>query len=200
MDWTNRDTRQNQPINQPAGHSGVPGGTSGHKKKLKDQGIFRGTSIILLFLATLLIILILFKLIAFTYKSKTEGDYVDTSKFQAVFLNGGQVYFGQIKTLNNKYIRVDNIFYLRVNQTVQPNGQQQNSAPELVPLGCELHRPQNEMVINREQIIFWENLKDDSSDKTVPGAIAKYVKDNPNGQKTCATPATTPATTTPTKP
>jgi hypothetical protein len=36
------------------------------------------------------------------------------------------------------------------------------------------------MVINADQVVFWENLKDDGQ---VAQAVAKYVKENPDGQK-----------------
>ena len=100
---------------------------------------------------------------------------------QAVFLNGGQVYFGNIKALNNDYVKLNNIYYLRVNQQVQPNGTTaSNQDISLVKLGCELHGPQDSMVINQSQVIFWENLK---SDGQVAKAVADYVKQNPDGQK-----------------
>jgi len=87
---------------------------------------------------------------------------------------------------------------LRVNQTVQPN-QSTNSATSndvsLVKLGCELHGPEDEMLINRDQVIFWENLK---ADGQVAKAVAEYQKQNPNGQK-CDTTTTTPSTTDTTK-
>ncbi len=38
---------------------------------------------------------------------------MDTNKLQAVFLNTGQVYFGHIKSLNDKYFVVTNIYYLQ---------------------------------------------------------------------------------------
>ncbi len=180
MDWMNRGTRPNPTVSQPAGQPTASGHTT--KKRLKNQRWLRIASIALLFSGTaLLVALVLYT--SFGSRSD-ENKYVDSSKTQAVFLNGGQVYFGHIKALNNKYITMSGVFYLRVNQQVQPNGQQQNSNPELVKLGCELHRPKDEMVINREQVTFWENLKEDSSDKTVPGAIKKYIANNPNGQ-TC---------------
>lgn len=109
-----------------------------------------------------------------------ENRYVEGKKMQAVFLNGGQVYFGNIKNLNDKYLRMSNIYYLRVNQTVQPNGQSSSDQDiSLVKLGCELHGPTDEMLINREQVVFWENLKTDGQ---VAKAVADYVKQNPNGQ------------------
>jgi hypothetical protein len=81
---------------------------------------------------------------------------------------------------------LSDIYYLRVNQQVQPNqanNQQAQNDISLVKLGCELHGPQDEMLINRDQIIFWENLKDDGQ---VAKAVAEYKKQNPNGQQ-CTT-------------
>ena len=111
-----------------------------------------------------------------------ENKYIDKTKFQAVFLNGGQVYFGKIHTLNEKFITIDNIYYLRVNQQVQPNQSTTSAANQdvsLAKLGCELHGPTDSMVINREQVLFWENLKDNGQ---VTKAITAYVKANPRGQ------------------
>jgi hypothetical protein len=135
-----------------------------------------------------------------TSDNRGEQKYVDKDKLQAVFLNGGQVYFGKIHSLNSKYITLDSIYYLRVNQQVQPN-QTANASDtasaqdvSLAKLGCELHGPTDAMVINREQVLFWENLKDDGQ---VATAVKKFVEANPQGQKcTAATDTTTPATDT----
>ncbi len=204
MDWTNRGSSQNQAANQPAG------APTGHRSKAKSMfSGLRLATVALLFSATILgVVLIYFLAIGNT---GSEAQYIDKGKMQAVFLNGGQVYFGHVKNLDNKYMRVSDIYYLRVNQQVQPNqqnGQQQQTVNDisLVKLGCELHGPSDEMLINREQIIFWENLKDDGQ---VAKAVADYKKQNPNGQK-CETASgsnqqqqtqtqtQTPATTTPT--
>jgi hypothetical protein len=133
-----------------------------------------------------------------TSKTRQESKYVDTKQYQAVFLNGGQVYFGKITSLNEKYIAMSNIYYLRVNQTVQPNANSSSSNDvSLVKLGCELHGPSDQMVINASQVVFWENLK---SDGQVSKAIADFQKQNPNGQN-CAAPAanSTPAANETTK-
>lgn len=189
MDWMNRDIRQNQSVN----HTGGPAVSVPHSKRLKTQGWLKLVSGALLFSAALLIVALLLYT-SFGGKVASEGKYVDTSKYQAIFLNGGQVYFGHIKTLNNRFVRVDDIYYLRVNQTVQPN-QQNNQANDvsLVKLGCELHGPQDQMVINREQVIFWENLK---ADGQVAKAVAVFKQQNPNGQK-CETTSTSNSTSTP---
>lgn len=193
MEWM-KNGEQPQPASQPAGHTG------GSKK---SRGMkLRVVSVALLFGVTILIVALL-SLVA-NVGTKPESKFVDGNKLQAVFLNGGQVYFGNIKELNDKYVQMNNIYYLRVNQTVQPNqttaagqAQAQNDI-SLVKLGCELHGPADEMQINREQVIFWENLKDDGQ---VAKAVADYKKQNPKGQDCNAqqsqSTGTTPASTTP---
>jgi len=168
-------------------------------------GTMRTLSLVLLVMVALIVGLA--ALLIATSDNRGEQKYVDKNKLQAVFLNGGQVYFGKVHTLNSKYITLDNIYYLRVNQQVQPN-QTANATDtasaqdvSLAKLGCELHGPTDAMVINREQVLFWENLKDDGQ---VAKAVADYVKANPNGQK-CTTAAdadstgTNGATNTPVK-
>lgn len=84
--------------------------------------------------------------------------------YQAVFLTNGQVYFGKISNENSKYPVLREVFYLQVTQTVQPAepGQTPPSNINLVKLGGELHGPTDEMRINRDQILFIEDLKSDS--------------------------------------
>ena len=184
MEWMKNGGEQPQSA-APASHGGG--------KKVKDVKM-RIVSVALLFGITILLVAVL-ALIS-NGSSKPESKIVDGNKLQAVFLNGGQVYFGNITELNDKYFQMNNIYYLRVNQTVQPNqtnaqGQQQaQNDISLVKLGCELHGPADEMQINREQVIFWENLKDDGQ---VAKAVADYKKQNPNGQQ-CNTQTNTPAT------
>ncbi len=203
MDWTNNGSRPAQPAPAPAP---VVGGPHKRKKGPSLSGM-KLASVALLFSATALVVALVYFLAV--SKNSGEAKFIDDDKLQAVFLNGGQVYFGKIEDLNNKYLRMTNIYYLRVNQTVQPNqennGQQQQTGANdisLVKLGCELHGPQDEMLLNREQVIFWENLKGDGQ---VAKAVEEYIKTNPNGEQ-CNTGTAqpvnnnTPEPTTPTAP
>jgi hypothetical protein len=110
----------------------------------------------------------------------SEDKYVDKSKYQAVFLNNGQVYFGNITSLTSNYVRLGNIYYLTQGTTAAANGQQQATSDyTLVKLGCQqIHHPTDQMVINRDQITFWENL---SKDGKVAQSIEQFKKQNPNG-------------------
>ncbi len=174
---------------RPAGPSG--GGTentSGPSKPAGDSGIknkvlnLKFASVSLLFSATILVVALLAFLVVGA--PQNESNFVENDKYQAVFLNGGQVYFGQVTDLNSEYLRLVDIYYLRVNQQVQPAEGEQPQVPSdgdisLVKLGCELHGPKDEMLINRDQIIFWENLKEEGQ---VSEAIATFKAENPDGQ------------------
>lgn len=174
MEW-NSSPGPSQPANKPV--------HAGSKKKLSFLSL-RTASVGLVFCIAILIVAIA-SLAAFGGPD-SQSKFVDKSKMQAVFLNGGQVYFGKISNLNDKFLRVSDIYYLRVNQTVQPDQQSStqtqanNNDISLVKLGCELHGPQDSMVINQQQVIFWENLKDDGQ---VAKAVATYKQQNPDGQK-----------------
>lgn len=183
MEWMNRGQGQGQPTGQPMNHTSAPAAAPTKRQKSGRDMIkgLRLAQIALLFSATILVVAVVWYL-ALGGNTKSEQSYVDDSKLQAVFLNGGQVYFGKIGDLNGKFMSMSNIYYLRVNQQVQPNQSTTtgNNDVSLVKLGCELHGPQDSMVINREQVIFWENLKDDGQ---VAKAVKEYVTQNPNGQK-----------------
>lgn len=117
--------------------------------------------------------------LAITHVTSTnEGKFVDTSKYQAVFLNNGQVYFGSITNLNTQYVRMANIYYL-TQGTTSGSSNTTNNNYSLVKLGCQqIHDPYDSMVISRDQITFWENLQDSGK---VVSSIKQFIKQNPNG-------------------
>lgn len=84
--------------------------------------------------------------------------------YQAVFLTNNQVYFGKIAREGGEFVRLTDIFYLQVQQPVQPIGENQPAGQSiaLIKLGGELHGPEDEMRINRDHILFIEDLTDDS--------------------------------------
>jgi len=94
-----------------------------------------------------------------------NADGVKKAQYQAIFLTNGQVYFGKLTNVNDKYVSLTDVYYLQVQQssTVQPADNKttdQNPQVSLAKLGNELHGPDDQMAINRDQVLFWENLKD----------------------------------------
>ncbi len=151
----------------------------------KDRFIRISQSFLILAVAIVLIGLLVF--LAFGTKNTNEYKLVDTNKLQAVFLNNGQVYFGNIRAINSQYYNLVNIFYLQSSNSASKT----NTNVTLVKLGCELHAPLDQMIINTSSVTFWENL---SPNGQVSKAVATFWRQNPNGQK--CTNGTTPQSST----
>jgi hypothetical protein len=185
MEFSNRNAQQPPsparvaPTTSAAGTTANQRGKNPHWKGSPTW--LRAVWMILLFSATILVVALLTLMY---FGGSKESDYVDKDKKQAVFLTNGQVYFGDLAAVNGEFLDLRDIYYLNVNQQVQPKddkaaNDQQNSI-SLVKLGCELHGPVDQMVINRDQVTFWENLKTDGQ---VSKAIEQWVQQNPDGQK-----------------
>jgi hypothetical protein len=183
MDFSSRVGQARQ--QQPAAHAAAPvasaqGGGVTHmsrKKMIGGPRWFRVTIVALVACVAVLAIAIAF---SFYLNGSGESKYISSTEYQAVFLNNGQVYFGKIKTLNDHYVNLTNIFYLST-QSAQPavSGKSTSGSKfSLVKLGCELHGPEDQMLINKGQVTFWENLRNNGQ---VVQAISKWYQQNPNG-------------------
>jgi len=121
-----------------------------------------------------------------------EGGLVNTDRYQAVFLNNGQVYFGKAKQINNRFVTLDDVYYLT--QATAANNQVSGDYT-LVKLGCQqIHHPEDRMVISRDQVTFWENL---STDGKVAKSISDFKAKYPNGPDCNEQTSQTPAANTP---
>lgn len=97
--------------------------------------------------------------------SSSTSNAIDKNKYQAVFMSGGQVYFGKLEIINHDYVRLKDVFYIQSNGSTDAKDSTKttnNSNMQLIKLGDEVHGPESAMVINRDQMLFFENLKADS--------------------------------------
>lgn len=145
------------------------------------RGGNKGLSLIV----SILVLIILVGGAWFCVKSLMSGSIAKVSgkEWQAVFLSNGQVYFGKVKAVGNKTITLADIYYLQVvtkplqrtqeGSTAAASAQTQQELT-LIKLGNEIHGPTDHMVINRDQVLLTEVLKNDSR---VVQAITKYVAD-----------------------
>lgn len=169
--------------------------TTSKGKKRPSLGNLKVISVVLLYSVTVLLVAVAIYVFVIGGRTNNESKYINTNGLQAVFLNGGQVYFGRVGEANSKYMTLNDIYYLRVNQQVQPGQQANQNDISLVKLGCELHGPSDQMVINQDQVVFWENLKDDGQ---VAKAVKQFKDANPNGLK-CDQPQAQSSSSTPKK-
>ncbi len=145
----------------------------GHKKGSKLQWL-KG-------LITVLIVVIILGAGVYALAGYTGigfGGIKTSSEWQAVFLGNGQVYFGKVSSANKDFVTIKNIYYLQVitnqNTIGQPSDVQEQPEQQLtlIKLGNEIHGPKDEMLINRDQVVIIEDLKDDSR---VVTAINDYI-------------------------
>lgn len=115
------------------------------------------------------------------FPGSSKDDNTKPSEWMAVFLTNGQVYFGKMSNAGKQFVKLNDIYYLQLAQAPQPEGQnttqtQQQQQVSLVKLGNELHGPVDEMQINRDHILFYEEMKNEAK---VVEAINRYKKEGP---------------------
>lgn len=98
---------------------------------------------------------------------------IDANKYQAVFFTNGQVYFGKLTSLNGGYLKLTDVFYLQSqgeakadaaadSKNPQEEGAADSGNLQLIKLGKEVHGPEDALILSRDQVLFYENLKSDS--------------------------------------
>lgn len=177
-------SNQAQPNARPSAstttNANQTGGGAPAPVKNMQQSSKNSSTILLAVIVVLIILLGLGGAYMWQKKSSNALAAVQSEHYQAVFLTNGQVYFGKIAGGTEKYLTLTNIYYLQApQQPVQPDkqGAQQQQPTQLtvVKLGGELHGPMDAMYISRDQVLFWENLKDD-------GKVVQAIK-NPQKQQ-----------------
>ncbi len=197
-------------INLRSGSKSRASSSSGPSSRTRTESSFvpkkspnMSKSVLLTLIFLVLAVLVLGASILFgaIYSEKVKNANMvnlDSSKYYAVFLSNGQVYFGKIAGYNTTNPSLSDIYYLQLAQSPQAatDGQQatddQGTATDtntegqvleqpgqttdsqgltLIKLGEELHGPEDSMILNKDQILFVEQLKDDGK---VVKAIADY--------------------------
>lgn len=171
MDFSpNRKPEQpvERPVAQPVSQQTVAAASGSAVKK-----------VVAVVVAVVVVVLVLLGVWYFAFNKGTAA--VNKDEYQAVFLTNGQVYFGKLQNVNGNYLGLSDVYYLQVNQSLQPKSSDKkadtnstdNSQLKLVKLGNEIHGPEDQMHVSAKQVLFWENLKNDGK---VAQAIANYQK------------------------
>ena len=131
---------------------------------------------VLIALGTLLVLAI-FVFASWSLYRSSVAVQIDTSKYQAVFFTNGQVYFGKLEKLSGGYFKLNDIYYLQApaaeeSEKLQATTTQEAADVQLIKLGSEVHGPEDAMVMNEDQILFFENLKTDGK---VTTSIGEYI-------------------------
>jgi hypothetical protein len=144
--------------------------------KMKGSGTRRKITAFAIILLVLLIAVLAWSAMRSVDDQANSNAAVNTKEYQAVFLTNGQVYFGKLQNIGSNYLVLTNIYYLQVQDSVQPttvtaSTDSSTNQAQLVKLGNELHGPEDKMEISSKQVLFWENLK---ADGKVSQSISKY--------------------------
>ena len=109
--------------------------------------------------------------------NKSAASEIDKSKYQAVFFTNGQVYFGKLSPLGGENMKLTDIYYLQTKSATgseaNPQETSTDSDVQLIKLGSEIHGPEDEMILSKDQMLFYENLKPDGK---VAQSIESYKK------------------------
>jgi hypothetical protein len=107
-------------------------------------------------------------------RAPAAADQIDHGAYQAVFLTTGQAFYGKLTIADADTYLLSDVFYIVPNDTAQ----------RLVKRGTEVFGPREPMVILARQVLFFENIRDDSD----VGLGIRAIK---LGGSTPAAPATT---------
>lgn len=139
-------------------------------------------------LKTILVCLLLIGILAGAWFGYQKIAYVgiDTSRYQAVYLDNDDVYFGKVQKLLNGDILLNDVFRVQAapvetaktptssTDTASTGSTQQSSEIRLIKPGKELHAPDDTMLINTGKVRFIENIGNKSS-------VAKAINDYRDG-------------------
>ena len=112
--------------------------------------------------------------------ASSAADVIDRNLYQAVFLTNGSTYFGRLQEQGSDWFVLSDVFYLSSSD---------QSGTQLIKRGGEPQGPKEPMLISRQQVLFIENMRDDSD-------IVALIRRFKSGQLPAAT--APPATVAPT--
>src|SRR2546430_5188392 len=110
----------------------------------------------------------------------SAAEAIDHNAYQEVFLANGSTYFGKLQAQGDDWFLLSDVFYLSSSD---------QTGTQLIKRGTEPQGPKEPMIIPRTQVLFIENMRDDSD-------IATLIKRYKSGQLPVAT--APPATASPT--
>lgn len=117
---------------------------------------------------TTIVAVIILGLIGWSALSRANGNEettISSNKYQAVSFTDGQLYFGKLTVLNDKYLKLTDVYYLQPqaddsgktsSDSVQKATTNQNF--KLVKFTDVLYGPEDEMTIPKSQVLFYENI------------------------------------------
>lgn len=87
-------------------------------------------------------------------------------RYQAVYVETGQVYFGKLRNTDGRYLRLEGAYVARA-QDVPPSATEEQKATlngnvSLAKISDQVYGPEDTLEIRADKVIFWQNLEQDS--------------------------------------
>src|ERR1700716_2892314 len=121
---------------------------------------------LLVLIALIVVVLVvrtqLFRAGIATLFAPSAAEVIDRNVYQAVFLANGATYFGKLQAQGDEWFLLSDVFYLSSSD---------QTGTQLIKRGTEPQGPKEPMIISRAQVLFIENMRDDSDIVTL---IKKY--------------------------
>jgi hypothetical protein len=111
------------------------------------------------------------------------SEVIDRGAYQAVFLTNGSTYFGKLQQQGDEWFLLEDAFYLLASE---------QSGTQLIKRGSEPQGPKDPMIIPRSQVLFIENLRDDSEIVTTIRRFKSGEVPAPTAPRATATPSASP--------
>lgn len=97
-----------------------------------------------------------------TLFAPSAAEVIERDLYQAVFLTNGSTYFGKLQQQGDDWFVLTDVYYLSAGE---------DSVPQLIKRGSEPQGPREPMIIPVLQVLFIENLRDDSE---IVAAIKRF--------------------------
>jgi hypothetical protein len=148
-------------------------------------GLLRRIFVMLLVLIALIVLVLIVRTQLFragitTLFDPGAAEVIDHGAYQAVLLTNGATLFGKLQPQGADWFLLTDVYYLTTTE---------QGTPQLIKRGTEAQGPREPLVIPKQQIVYIENMRDDSD-------IVTLIKRFKSGQLPVAT--APPATVAPT--
>jgi hypothetical protein len=92
-----------------------------------------------------------------------QGERINHSGYQVVYMVSGQAYFGKLKNASGEYLTLHEPYTA---QDVTPKEQaapdEQQPSTTLLKVSQQQYGPQDVISLKSDQVLFWQNLRSDS--------------------------------------
>lgn len=96
-----------------------------------------------------------------------SGKVNSNGKYSAVFLTNGQVYFGHLVKQDSKFLHLQDVYYIQMQEQTQPALEEGGTptttqVPTLIKRGGELYAPEGDLIVNLQQVVAIEQVGENS--------------------------------------